>query len=436
MNTKIKLAVLGSVAALLVAAPVLAQGDATPPAPPQTPTPATADGGAPVVAPTPAPAPPAATKPADAPPADTTTTAAPSTSSGPTISLGTDSSLPKKDEAKKDDKTDDKEKKAVTTPIDGSMFFFQTGVSPNVFSPGMVQSPDVTVDSFALFQPRWAFGKDWQIRGRFVFTYEWTDNVDSSTTRKREPRFGDSLLTLAYRGIPELAKIKTAVLVNLGVPTSPESQARTMYVAPGVGLQFARPIEHVLGGDVNIALMISYSHPFYHYTTAGSENPPPYGYQCYSSGDASCGSQVSGAANTANSLGGLLNIGGEWGKFEPSAFFLLNNGWAYSFKDLGPGVQTLPDASHFRQSTFFGAELDYKFASWFDAGIGYQMYRTTVLDGDGKIGNPFWSQYNDQMRVYLGTTVLLDKLYVALSGQEDREAKAAKAVRKPYFSNF
>jgi hypothetical protein len=153
-----------------------------------------------------------------------------------------------------------------------------------------------------------------------------------------------------------------------------------MYVSPGVGVSFARAFEHVLGGSVALGLSVSYSHPFYHYTTAGTENPTPYQFSCFNAGgDASCNGQVSATANTANSVVALANIGGEWGRFEPSVFFLLSNGWAYTFQNQ-PGVARLPDSTHFRQATFFGAELDYKLTGWLSAGVGYQMFRASILD--------------------------------------------------------
>ncbi len=436
---KIKLAAVGTVATLLIAAPVLAQGD-----PPAN---AGADGGAPVTAPVPAPAPPPAPPAPAAAPAQQSdlspsTNTTPVTLGGGTVTLGT-GTTPKKDEAKKDDASGD-EAKPAAVPFAGSSFFFQTGVSPNIINPGAVQSADPVVDSFALFLPRWAFSKDWQVRGRFAFNYEWTDNVNSSTTRKREPRFTDSILTLAFRGIPALAKIKTVVLLNLGLPTSPESQARSLYVSPGIGLAFAREFEHVLGGKVDIALTASYSHPFYHYTTAGLENKPAYAPQCFSAGgNASCDLQASGSANTSNSVVGLLSLSGEWGKVQPSLFMLLANSWAYTFQDL-PGVTRLDNPTHFRQATFFGGELDYQFVPWFQAGIGYQMFRTTILDGDGKIGNPFYSQYQqDAMRVYLGATISLDEFYLALSGKAEKEVGpgggrngVSKVEKKRLFADF
>ena len=80
------------------------------------------------------------------------------------------------------------------------------------------------------------------------------------------------------------------------------------------------------------------------------------------------------------------------------------------------------------------AQLDYKLTGWLSAGVGYQMFRASILDNDGKIGNPFYSIYQDSMRIYLGTSIDIDKLYLGLSGQSEK--KTAKAPKQPYFSGF
>ena len=378
--------------------------------------------------------------PAQPPPAaPATAPSAEPPAAGPTLTLGAggatvgNASAPTKDAPSPGSAPATEEKKPPTTPIDGSTFFFQTGVSPNLFSPGMVQSPDVSVDSFALLQPRWALNKDWQVRGRLPFSYEFTDNITSSTTRKNEPRFLDLALSLAYRGIPAFGGVKAVAVAIVGLPTSPESQARTLYFSPGVSVALARLIEHVLGGELALALSVSYSHPIYQFKTAGLENPLAYGRACFSAGDTSCGNQASGGANTANSVTALASVSGEWGKWSPSVFMLLINGWAYTFKDLS-GVARIDSPTSFRQSTYFGAALDYQITPWLAGEVGYQMLRN-VLDGDGKFGNPFYSAYQDSMRVYLGTNVLLDKLYLAATGRAE-PARPTKAQKTPMFISF
>ena len=453
MKLRLQLAAFGSVAALLLAAPVvLAQGDPAPtpaptdtvPPPPAPPPPAPAaegaDGGA---APVPAPAPTTETEPPPAPPTPPPPvppppTTAPETATGPTVTLTTGSPAVKDTVKKADKKDDGDENKEPNTPIAGSTLSFQTGVSPNVFSPGLQLSPDVTVSSYAAFKPSYAFNKMWAVRSWVSFFYEWTDTADTSTTRKNQPMFGDTPLYLDFRGIPALAGIKTKLTAVISFPTSPESQSRSLYFSPGAGVSFAKAFEHVLGGEVALALATTYSHPIYQYTTGGLQSSPSYAPQCFGgAGGSACNDQVSGAANTENAVSFLGSISAQWGRFNPSVFLLVANGWAYQFKDLtGTGVQPSNDPAHFRQRTFFGASLAYDVVpgGMIQAEVGYQMLRNTILDGDGKVGNPVYSQYNDAMQVYLAVNVALDKFWLKVSGKSS--ASAATAKTKPVFTNF
>jgi len=311
-----------------------------------------------------------------------------------------------------------------------TQYFQQLGVTPNVVSPGSTQSPDPVVDTFLLFSPRFAINKDWQLRARITANYELTDNVNSSTTRKREFRFGDITTSIFYRGIPTVAGIKPLVGLNLGLPVSVESQARTMIVSPSLTLSLVKPIEHFLGGDLTLILTTSFAHPFYKYTTAGLENPAPYERQCASAADSSCGLQASGAANAANILSFLAVVSQEWGKWNPALAFLSSSQWVYNFKDVA-GVQRLGDATSVRQTFYLAAWLDYNFNSWFTGEVGYQIFRN-VLNGDGTYGNPLYDAYAGDMRVYLGINIGIDKLYQAISGtSEGGGVVRAKNDKKP-----
>lgn len=166
-----------------------------------------------------------------------------------------------------------------------------------------------------------------------------------------------------------------------------------------------------------LILTSSFAHPFYKFTTAGIENPPPYQRQCASPSDSSCGLQASGASNPANILSFLAIVSQEWGKWNPAFAFLSSSQWVYGFKDI-PGVQRLGDASSTRQTFYLAAWVDYNANAWFTAEVGYQMFRN-VLNGDGKYGNPIYDAYAGDMRVYAGFNLGLDKLYQAISGHED-----------------
>jgi hypothetical protein len=325
------------------------------------------------------------------------------------------STLPS-DPVKDKDKVDAPKKKEPLRWAD-TQFFQQVGITPNVFSPGATQSPDVTVDTFLLFQPRFSITKEWQVRLRMTGNYEFTNNANSSTTRAREFRFGDAIPSLWFRGIPAFGGFKLTPNIGIGIPLSVESQARTMIVQPSIGLQLARPIEHFLGGDAMVILSSSFAHPFYRYTTPGVENPPAYQRQCASPADFSCGLQASGASNPANILSFVVSFVAEWGKFNPGLAFLSSSQWTYDFKDV-QGVQRDPNRTNLRQSIYASAWIDYNWNSWFTTEVGYQIFRN-VLNSDGTYGNPIYDAYNGDMRVYVGINVGLDKLYQTITGETE-----------------
>ena len=313
----------------------------------------------------------------------------------------------------------------------GTQFFQQFGVSPDVFAPGLVQTYAPVVDTFMLFQPRFTITKDWQLRARITANVEFTDNANSSTTASRTVVFGDVTPSLVFKGIPTFAGIKMLTSIGAALPTSPQSQARTLIMNPFLNITFDRKFEKAAGGEFEVALSSTYYHPFYRYTTAGLGTDPNYQPQCFGAGDVGCGLQATGAANTENALSFLLTVSQTWGKWNPGAFFLLSNNWTYQFSQL-PGVQPEPNGSTaFRQTSYFNIFLDYNATDWFTAEVGYQIFRT-ILDGESHIGNPFWDPYQD-MRVYLGFNIGIDALYQALQGKkEEAGILRTKSERRPY----
>jgi hypothetical protein len=301
-----------------------------------------------------------------------------------------------------------------------------------VFAPGLVQTYAPVADTFMLFQPRFSITKDWQLRARITASIEFTDNANSSTTSSRTIVFGDVTPSLVFRGIPTFGGgFKVLLGAGAGLPTSPASQTRSLVVNPFVNAVLDRKIEKAAGGELELTLSTTFSHPLYQYKTPGLSTDPNYQPQCFGAGDTGCGLQSSGAGNVENSLSFLLSVSQTWGKFNPGAFFLLSNQWAYSFTQL-PGVQPEPNGNTtFRQSSYLNVFLDYNVTDWFTGEIGYQIQRT-ILNGDSKIGNPFWDPYQD-MRVYLGFNIGIDALYQALQGKkEEAGILRTKSERRPY----
>ncbi len=434
---KLHLSVLTFAAASFVAGAAAAQGDQTTPPPPNTtaptttttptttaPTTTSTQTAAPT---TTTPASPTTTTTTTTDTSSTTATAAPATSSaGDDVPAFFNSTYA----------TPQKDKASTVKPKEklrwaGTSYFQQVGVSPDVVAPGLVQTYAPIADTFMLFQPRFALNKDWQLRARMTANYEFTNNANSTTTRSNELVFGDILPEIDYRGIPEFWGIKTIGAVGSGIPTSPTSQARTLITSPFAKVTFDKSFEKFLGGELELIVGATYSHPLYRYTTAQLNDQPSYAAACYGAGsDVSCANQASGAANVENSVTAAFIATAKWGKWSPTLLYYLFNQWTYQFQPIAGVVPEPNGATNFRQSSYFNASLDYEVNGWLTAEIGYQMYRT-ILTGESTIGNPFWDPYQD-MRVYLGVNIALDSLYEAVQGKKDEEGiLRTKNERRP-----
>ncbi len=307
-------------------------------------------------------------------------------------------------------------KKPPTRPLEGSSVFAQTSMSTATVFQGQQQYSNPTVDSSIIMGPRYTINDAWQLRGRLIFSYEWTNGDD--TVKKNEPRFSDTTVQLFYRKIPEVLKFKTSVGAGLGLPTSPESRARTLIVNPSLSFIASRPFTHVAGGDVQLILNGGFSHPFYRSTTSELATPAPYAFSCV--GGSTCQDQLSGTLNPANSVTYSALLAGEWGKWSPALFYLGASSWAYSPKDavnpvdgtalLGPtdGPATV------RQNSYFSAWLDYNFSSWVTGEVGYYLSRS-LLDANGQYANPLFDRYQDT-RVYLGASFQIDNILQQMEG--------------------
>jgi hypothetical protein len=185
-----------------------------------------------------------------------------STSPQPAVSIGTSTSTtPTAD--KPAESAPAPEKKPAPRPFAGSALFIQNNMSTGTVFRGQTQDYNPTVESSFWFLPRYAINDAFQLRGRMIMSYEWTNS--DSTTYRNEPMLSDTTLQLFYRKIPKLPLgIIPAVALNAGLPTSKLSRARTMVFAPGATVQLVKPLPPVLGSDGGMILASAiYSHPLY-----------------------------------------------------------------------------------------------------------------------------------------------------------------------------
>ncbi len=313
----------------------------------------------------------------------------------------------------------DPAKKPKPRPWAGTQVYAMTSMSTATIFRGQQQSYNPTVDTAVMLLPRYAINDAFQLRGRLIFSYEYT-NSDTTVTRN-EPRFSDTTLQLFYRKIPVIPGLgaKPMVALNMGLPTSPESRARTMVVAPGVTLQLSKSVEKVLGGELMFLVSGIYSHPFYRSTTPEVRTPVPYSFQCF--GGNGCQDQLSGVFNVSDSISYAALIAGEWGKWSPALYYLGVSQWAYTGSDArnpvdGTPVQASADfrPSNVRQTSYFSAWLDYNANAWLTAEVGYSLSRTALTES-GERANPFFDRYQD-MRVYVGANFNIDNIMKQLEG--------------------
>lgn len=297
-------------------------------------------------------------------------------------------------------------------PWRGSLLFAQVAANLNVIAPGLQLTQNSTVDLWMAFRPRYFLvNRHLQLRAGINFIYEFTNS--DSTTRLNEPRFSDIFVDLWIHSIPAIGDglLKFWIAPRLIFPTSPESQARTLVITPGVVVQGALNVDNVAGGSFSIIANATYTHPFYRYTTPGLLQPPRYPPQCSSIGADTCSGQVSGLGNVADQLSWSVILTQDWGWFSPGIFFSMTHQFPYQFQ-YPDGVMRVDSPATVRQSTYFSFWFDFIPTSWLTIEVGYYMSRN-ILGSNGQYGNPFFAQYED-MRVYLSPIITLDKLYEAI----------------------
>lgn len=314
-------------------------------------------------------------------------------------------------------------------PWAGSSIYNANSVTTGTIFRGQQLYDNPTVESALYVLPRYALGEAFQVRGRIVVSYEYTNS--DTTTYRNEPLLSDAALQLYYRKIPTLWGIQPYVAANMSFPTSKTSRARTLVVNPGVTLQLTRNFERVLGGDVAFIGNTSYAHPFYRSDTAETTDARPGGsLTCF--GGNNCADTLSGTMNPSDVLSYSLIAVGEWGKWSPAIMYLGASQWVYHPRSVVNPVDGTPvdgptgfDRASVRQTHYVSAWLDYNFNSWFTGEIGF-WNSVSSLDASGQRANLIFDRYQDT-RVYLGASIQLDNLAKLLQGGDEGEAGVVRA---------
>ncbi|MDB4945762.1 MAG: hypothetical protein JWP97_5296 [Labilithrix sp.] len=316
----------------------------------------------------------------------------------------------------------------------GTQIFAQSSMTTATVFRGQTQYDNPTVDAAAYITPRFAINDAWQLRGRVIFNYEFTNNDDTVT--KHEPRFSDTTVSLFYRKLPVLpGGIKPMVSLNVAAPTSPESRARTLLFNPGLGVQLSKSIEHIPGdGELDFLVSSAYAHPVYRNTTPEIRGEAPYAFHCAGT---TCGDQLSGTFNPSDTLSYALLVSATWGKWSPALYYLGASQWAYQGKEIQVNGSPVKSPEGFapqnvRQTSYFSAWLDYEANTWLTAEVGYWLSRS-ILSADSTVGNPFFDRYQD-MRVYIGANFNIDNILKQLEGGPTEAGIVRAQNKKPVFT--
>lgn len=380
-------------------------------------------------------------QPSDAAQGDPTPSTGPATSSAPTVgdatgqptqpavsvSVGTATTAPATDTPAT--AAPEAAKKPKSRPFAGSSIALYNSMTTGTIFRGQTQDWNPTVESAFWMLPRYAINDAFQLRARAILTYEYTNS--DSTTYRNEPTLSDTTVQLFYRKIPKFAGIQPSLALNVGLPTSKGSRARTMIFSPGATLQLARPIEHVLGGEMLILGSLTYAHPIYQSRNPEVVDPRPAGaFQCM--GGNNCQDLLSGTMNSSDALSYVLLISQEWGKWNPAIMYLGASQWAYQPTVVRNPVDGTPvgrpdgfEPTSVRQTHYLSAWLDYNFNSWLTGEIGY-WNSISALNGASQRSNIIFDRYQDT-RVYFGASIQIDNLVKELQGGSEGEAGIVRA---------
>ncbi len=322
-------------------------------------------------------------------------------------------------------------------PWAGTQVYVTQSVTTATVFRGQQQDYNPTTETALWLMPRYTLSKDFQLRARQIVNYEQTNS--DSTLYRNEPVLSDTSFQLFYRSIPEVAGFKPMVAANLALPLSKASRYRTMLFAPGATLQLARSWDRFAGGELQVIATGIYTHPIYRSENPEVADPLPYRVNCTGG---NCDGVLLGQNNPSDTFGYALLVSATWGKWSPAIYYLGASQLVYQpNEEVRNPVDNAPingrprgvEAHNVRQIGYFSVWLDYEANSWLTAEVGYWLSRGSVLNGNGRFGNPFFDSDQD-MRVYLGANVNIDNVMKELSGEGGEAGVVrAKNTKSPMF---
>jgi hypothetical protein len=315
-----------------------------------------------------------------------------------------------------------------SNPLRGSTFLFEQSMTTQTtqIQPSAEQSYVPLYEIWLSFRPRYYFGEHWNVRGRFDYTKELTNN--QTTTFYREDVFLDIWTDLVYS--TTLDTLWPGTRASLGVralwPTSKASQANGTYVTLGaVGAVLhkfqIRGEDAPSFNDFHVGLSFAYMHPFTTATTATTYGNFQYARQDVGVDDHSIISdQIQGATLVDHTLWLVADTGLQiTPKLSATLDGVLINQWHYSPTNSGITITnasvnpSLAGDTQYTPNVWVIADVDYTLFDEIDLSLGYYNLAGEIApDGQrrGLFGsdNFFWSP---DARVFFDITANLDVIF-------------------------
>jgi hypothetical protein len=291
--------------------------------------------------------------------------------------------------------------------------------------PSPEQSYVPLYEVWVSLRPRYYFDQHWNVRARFDYTKELTN--EQNTTFYREDVFLDIWTDLVYTTF--LDRFWKGTKVNLGVralwPTSKASQGAGAYVTLG-GLANGDHTFFINGDEADwlpeahLRLGITYLHPFTKATTPTQYGGFQYVRQDIGVDDRSILSdQLTGTTIVAHTL--LTALEGSLSvtpKLEVSLSAILVNQWHYPVPNQGVSTVTgtvnpTPGGTLYTPNVWVIAGVSYQLFDELELGLGYYNLAGEIAPDGKRRGlfgsdNVFWSP---DARVFFDITAHLDALF-------------------------
>ena len=313
-------------------------------------------------------------------------------------------------------------------PLRGSTFLFEQSMTTQTaqVQPSPEQSYVPLYEIWLSFRPRYYFDEHWNVRGRFDYTKELTNN--QNTTFYREDVFLDIWTDLVYS--TKLDALWPGTKANVGVralwPTSKASQGNGTYVTLGTVASALHKFE-IRGEDApsfnnfHVGLTFTYLHPFTNATTPTSYGSFQYARQDIGNDDHSILSdQIQGATIVDHTLQAVVDTGLQiTPKLSVTLDAVLINQWHYPPPSSGiviaTGAVNPPRSGDtlYTPNTWFIADVDYTLFDEVDLSLGYYNLAGEIAP-DGQRRGLFGSDnllWSPDARVFFDITANLDVLF-------------------------